>query len=43
MLGAEWLSRWQRSDAKSPLGVAVTDESWLRTIIQHPQFRSDAA
>lgn len=38
LLGSEWLGRWQRSDAKSPLGIDAGDESWLRTIAEHPQF-----
>lgn len=38
LLGAEWLSRWQRSDAQVPLGAAG-DDSWRTAVVDHPQFR----
>lgn len=37
LLGAEWLTKWQRSDAQVPLG-ASEDESWKEAILRHPQF-----
>jgi len=36
LLGAEWLARWQRSDAQAPLGA--DDESWREAVLMHPQF-----
>ena len=39
LLGRDWFARWQRSDAKAPLGIDATDESWVAAIEQHPQFR----
>ena len=38
LLGAEWLSKWQRSDAQAPMGVADSDESWRQVVTGHPQF-----
>ncbi len=38
LLGAEWLSRWQRSDAQVPLG-ASGDDAWRTAVVEHPQFR----
>jgi queuine tRNA-ribosyltransferase len=38
LLGSEWLSRWQRSDAKLPLGVDANETTWLQRIMDHPQF-----
>ncbi|MEO7866884.1 MAG: MnmC family methyltransferase [Candidatus Eisenbacteria bacterium] len=37
LLGAEWLSRWQRSDAQAPLG-ASGDDAWRTAVLEHPQF-----
>ncbi len=42
LLGRDWFARWQRSDAKAPLGIDVADESWIAKIAQHPQFRIPA-
>ncbi len=42
LLGAEWLSRWQRSDAQVPLG-ASGDDAWRTAVEEHPQFRSDVS
>ena len=39
LLGAEWLSRWQRSDAQAPMGAAAGDETWRQAVTSHPQFR----
>ncbi len=36
LLGAKWLERWERSDAKQPFGNA--DVSLLEAIRTHPQF-----
>ncbi len=38
LLGAEWLSRWQRSDAQAPMGAADSDETWRQAVTGHPQF-----
>lgn len=39
LLDANWLNRWQRSDAKMPPGsVELNMEAITRKIIQHPQF-----
>jgi queuine tRNA-ribosyltransferase len=39
LLGADWLSKWQRSDAQVPLGAAGGDDSWRAAVCGHPQFR----
>ena len=38
LLAAEWLRRWERSDAQAPLGVDAADESWRAAVSGHPQF-----
>jgi queuine tRNA-ribosyltransferase len=38
LLGAEWLGKWQRSDAQAPMGVGVTDEAWREAVTGHSQF-----
>jgi queuine tRNA-ribosyltransferase len=38
LLGAEWLSKWQRSDAQAPFGSNAGDTSWRNAVISHPQF-----
>jgi queuine tRNA-ribosyltransferase len=38
LLGAEWLSKWQRSDAQVPMGAADSDETWRQAVTGHPQF-----
>jgi queuine tRNA-ribosyltransferase len=38
LLDAHWLRRWERSTAKSPLGVAPQDETWIEALLAHPQF-----
>ncbi len=38
LLGAEWLSKWQRSDAQVPMGAGATDETWRAAVTGHPQF-----
>ena len=40
LLGAEWLHKWQRSDAKAPFGVADADDTWGAAVTGHPQFRT---
>ena len=40
LLGTEWLSKWQRSDAQAPFGASSDDESWRSAILAHPQFQS---
>lgn len=37
LLGAEWLSKWRRSDAQMPLG-AGPETDWRAAIEGHPQF-----
>jgi queuine tRNA-ribosyltransferase len=37
LLGADWLTKWQRSDAQTPLGVDA-DDSWRDAVTKHPQF-----
>ena len=39
LLGAEWLNKWQRSDAKTPCGAEEQDATWQKAILEHPQFR----
>jgi queuine tRNA-ribosyltransferase len=39
LLGEEFLAKWQRSDARTPLGVDPRDESWRKAVAGHPQFR----
>lgn len=41
LLGAEWLDKWRRSDARAPLGGAE-DSTWLDAVNRHPQFRRSA-
>ena len=36
LLGASWLARWERSDAKQPLGDSSAEA--LEVIRKHPQF-----
>jgi len=38
MLDREWLAKWERSDAKAPLGADASDESWREAIARHRQF-----
>jgi len=38
LLGAEWLTKWQRSDAQAPLGAADGDDTWRNAVTGHPQF-----
>ena len=40
LLGAEWLSKWQRSDAQAPPGAADGDATWRNAVTGHPQFGS---
>ena len=40
LLGAEWLSRWQRSDAQAPMGAGDADAAWRAAVSGHPQFRN---
>lgn len=39
LLGADWLARWERSDAQAPLGVSDGDQTWRAAVREHPQFR----
>lgn len=38
LLAAQWLRRWERSDAQAPLGVDAADDSWRAAVSGHPQF-----
>jgi queuine tRNA-ribosyltransferase len=38
LLGQEWLSKWQRSDAQVPFGSSADDASWRDAVLKHPQF-----
>jgi queuine tRNA-ribosyltransferase len=38
LLGAEWLGKWQRSDAQVPMGAENTDDSWRAAVTGHSQF-----
>ena len=40
LLGAEWLAKWQRSDAQMPFGSDIGDASWRDAVISHPQFKT---
>jgi queuine tRNA-ribosyltransferase len=42
LLGENWLAKWRRSDAPSPLGADPGDDSWRTAIRAHPQFRTAA-
>jgi queuine tRNA-ribosyltransferase len=37
-LGAQWLAKWERSDAQAPFGSSVEDSSWRSAVSLHPQF-----
>src|SRR3984957_7394847 len=39
LLGGEWLAKWQRSDARAPLGTDANDASWQQVVRAHPQFQ----
>jgi queuine tRNA-ribosyltransferase len=39
-LGAQWLAKWERSDAQAPFGAGVEDSSWKSAVTAHPQFRT---
>jgi queuine tRNA-ribosyltransferase len=39
LLGAEWLARWRRSDARSPFGSLAEDAASREAVSGHPQFR----
>jgi queuine tRNA-ribosyltransferase len=44
LLGAEWLAKWRRSDARAPFGCGVADADAdaeaLDAVSAHPQFRT---
>jgi queuine tRNA-ribosyltransferase len=42
LLGAEWLSKWQRSDAQIPMGAEDLDEVWRAAVTGHAQFAAAA-
>jgi queuine tRNA-ribosyltransferase len=42
LLGAEWLGKWQRSDAQTPMGAGDADgEEWRKAVTDHSQFSSE--
>jgi len=43
LLGAEWLARWSRSDAKAPFGSRDDDASACNAVAEHPQFTAPPA
>jgi queuine tRNA-ribosyltransferase len=38
LLGAEWLGKWARSDARMPMGAADADSQWHASVSGHAQF-----
>jgi queuine tRNA-ribosyltransferase len=40
LLGAEWLAKWRRSDARAPFGSAADDTAAREAVSAHPQFRA---
>ena len=40
LLGAEWLAKWQRSEAQAPVGAGPGDEGWRQALLMHPQFQT---
>lgn len=38
LLGAEWLGKWARSDARVPMGAADVDDRWQAAVTGHAQF-----
>jgi queuine tRNA-ribosyltransferase len=38
-IGAQWLEKWERSEAQAPFGASDGDTSWHRAVTEHPQFR----
>jgi len=39
LLGQEWLAKWQRSEARAPMGLSADDGAWEAAVLQHPQFQ----
>jgi queuine tRNA-ribosyltransferase len=39
LLGANWLEKWERSDAQEPMGAAGANEGWREAVKTHSQFR----
>ena len=40
-LGAQWLAKWERSEAQAPFGSSAEDSSWRSAVVSHPQFRAE--
>ena len=38
LLGAEWLEKWRRSDARTPNGAGGSEDRWREAVSAHPQF-----
>jgi queuine tRNA-ribosyltransferase len=43
LLGADWLGRWARSDARVPMGVDGADAHWHAAVTGHAQFKGGAS
>jgi len=43
LLGADWLAKWRRSDAKAPFGSRADDASSCDAVSEHPQFKAPTA
>jgi queuine tRNA-ribosyltransferase len=39
LLGANWLTKWERSDAQEPMGGEDSNEGWREAVRTHGQFR----
>ena len=39
LLGREWLGKWRRSEAQTPLGATPGEEYWREAVSAHPQFQ----
>jgi queuine tRNA-ribosyltransferase len=39
LLGREWLEKWHRSEAQTPLGAPPGEECWRDLVSGHPQFQ----
>ncbi len=38
LLAEDWLAKWRRSDAQTPVGGTPDDSAWRDRILGHPQF-----
>ena len=42
LLGAEWLEKWARSDARVPMGADEDEDRWHAAVTGHAQFAAAA-